>query len=42
MFEVREGISVAEAVAKAKARQSESAVPTESEAVAQDVSDEDN
>ena len=41
MFEVREGISVAEAVAKAKARQSESAVPTESEAVAQDVSDED-
>ncbi len=41
MFEVSEGISVADAVAKAKARQSESAEPTESDAVAQDVSDED-
>lgn len=41
MFEVNEGISVADAVAKAKARQSESAEPTESDAVAQDVSDED-
>jgi hypothetical protein len=40
MFEVREGISVAEAVAKAKARQTESAKPTVSDAVAQDVSDE--
>jgi hypothetical protein len=41
MFEVREGISVAEAVAKAKARQAESAEPTVSDAVAQDVSEDD-
>ena len=41
MSGTNEGMSVADAVARAKARQSESAVPTESEAVAQDVSDED-
>ena len=41
MFEASEGISVAEAVAKAKARQSESAEPTESDAVAQDVLEDD-
>ena len=41
MFEVSEGISVAEAVAKAKARQSESAEPTDSDAVAQDVLEDD-
>ena len=41
MFEVSEGISVADAVARAKARQSESAEPTESDAVAQDVSEDD-
>lgn len=41
MFEVNEGISVADAVARAKARQSESAEPTESDAVAQDVLEDD-
>ena len=42
MFEMKEGISVADAVAKAKARQSESAEPTESIAAAQDVSEDDS
>ena len=41
MFEVNEGISIADAVANAKARQSESTEPTESDAVAQDVSEDD-
>lgn len=42
MFEVNEGISVADAVARAKARQTESAEPTESDAVAQDVSEDED
>ena len=41
MFEVNEGISIADAVANAKARQSESTEPTESDAVAQDASEDD-
>jgi len=41
MFEMNEGISIADAVANAKARQSESAEPTESDAIAQDVSEDD-
>ena len=41
MFEVNEGISIADAVANAKARQSESTELTESDAVAQDVSEDD-